>query len=146
MNNINNKKGYILPVSIFMIFLLLSVGVSAAGLLVTANNIKSDFLRGTKVFYLSEAGIETAKSRIASSEGWATDEPHAENDKKWLLASSKGEISLFGEGGFKIVKEKNKNVIYSVGFIGSDILKSRYYSFQRLDYELPFKQKHWEEL
>ena len=99
----------------------------------------------TKVFYLSEAGIETAKARLSCDEAWSTDSLHSAYDKQWLICSAKGETSLFGDGGFKIVKEKNKLVAYSVGFIGPDIMKSRYYSFQKIEYELPLKQTKWEE-
>lgn len=129
-----------------IIFLILFIGISMVKVLISAQNAGKDLLNGYKAFYLAEAGIEAAKSQIVSNEAWVTDEPHAENDKKWLLCSAKGETSLFGEGGFKIVKERMKNLVYSVGYIGPDILKSRYYSFQKMEFELPFKQKKWEEL
>ncbi|MEK7377047.1 MAG: hypothetical protein AABZ57_07820, partial [Candidatus Margulisiibacteriota bacterium] len=75
---------------------------------------------------------------------WFTDIPHAEFDKKWLIMDSAGQIYHFGKGGFKIIKEQGKNRVYSVGFIGTSIDKSKYYCFLRMDYSVPFKKSRWE--
>jgi len=141
-----DNKGFVLLAAILLIFVILLIGSTSAKLLISVIYITNGSLYEAKTFYLSEAGIETAKSRLAFDEAWSTDSAHSADDKKWLISAAKGEVYLFGDGGFKVVKEKNKPIVYSVGFAGPDIMKSRYYSFQKMEYELPFKQKKWEEL
>lgn len=140
-----DNKGYILLAAILLISVILLIGASSAKLLISVIYIDKDSLYRAKVFCLSEAGIETAASRIASDETWSTDSAHSADDKQWLICAAKGVIFLFGDGGFKVVKENNKFIVYSVGFIGPDIMKSTYYSFQKMEYELPFKPTKWEE-
>jgi len=98
-----------------------------------------------RMFYLAESGLEHGKMLAAGDNAWHTDTSPATDNKSRLLTSSLGETYLFGHGGYKIIREKNKNRIYSVGFIGNDILKSPGYSFQRIDIEFPIKTIKWEE-
>ena len=98
-----------------------------------------------KTFYLSQSGLEHGKSLVANDSSWFTEATSVTDNKNRLLASSSGEIYLFGQGGYKIIREKGKNCLYSIGFIGTDILKSSAFSFQRIDFELPFKTIKWEE-
>mgnify|MGYP000898290811 CR=1 FL=1 len=99
----------------------------------------------TKVFYLSESGLEHGKVLIAKDNSWFTEENTVTDDKSRLLTVSSGAIYLFGEGGYKIIRQRSQNRLYSVGFIGSDILKSAAFSFQRIDFEMPLRTKKWEE-
>lgn len=138
------RNGFSLIAVILCISFILTIAVSISRLIILSSVSAKERLDQSKVFYLSEAGIETAKSLIAGTPTWETDMSHTDNDKQWLLALSSGKIYLFGEGGFKIVKEHNKMCVYSIGFLGSDILKSKSYSFQKISYVIPFAQKSWE--
>jgi hypothetical protein len=99
----------------------------------------------TRVFYLSESGLEHGKSHVAGDNLWFTETAPVTDNKNRLLTVSAGAIYLFGHGGYKVIREKNKNRIYSIGFIGNDILKSRGHSFQRIDIEFPLKTTKWAE-
>ncbi|MFA5105048.1 MAG: hypothetical protein WC527_07740 [Candidatus Margulisiibacteriota bacterium] len=98
-----------------------------------------------KTFYLAESGLEHGKNLIVSNNSWFTENAPVTDSKNRLLTASSGEIYLFGQGGYKIIREKGKNCLYSIGFIGTDIIKSPAFSFQRIDFELPFKTVKWEE-
>ena len=97
-----------------------------------------------KAFYLAEAGIEHGKSLVANDSSWFTELTPVTDDKNRLLTSSSGDIYLFGNGGYKIIRENGKNRLYSIGFIGTDILRSHAFSFQRIEFEMPFKTTKWE--
>jgi hypothetical protein len=139
-----NNLGSTLLTVVFSISILMLVVLSMTKLYLCLSNVYREKLNQVKIFYLSEAGLEAAKSTIATDPLWYTDYPHGENDKRWLIYTAAGKIFYFGEGGFKIIREQGKNIIYSVGFLGKDILKSSCYSIQKISYELPMKQKSWE--
>ena len=103
-------------------------------------------LEQIQAFYLSESGVEHGKSKIASSSDWFTDENPVSLNKAYLLFACTGERYVFGSGGYKIIRPKNKNELYSIGFLGDDITKSRAFSFQRIEFELPYRQNKWQEL
>lgn len=105
------------------------------------SRIKTD---QAKVFYLSESGIEHGKSKLAADPCWFTDDMAVGKDKTLLLSVCAGNKYVLGDGGYKIVRAKNKNELYSVGFLGTDISKSRAFAFQKIEFELPVKQKRWE--
>jgi Tfp pilus assembly protein PilX len=90
-------------------------------------------------FYLAEAGIEEAKSILASNPYWFTDAPHTPaNDANWLMNSAAGSTKQMNGGTYKIVKESGKNTIYSVGATryGKCILNIKYGTGPFTAYEL----------
>lgn len=140
-----NRPAYGLISALMAVSLALLCGLAISR--EAAQNIIQSRLRnqGTKVFYLAESGLEHSKSIINSDNSWFTETDAVNDSKNRLLASSAGEIHLFGHGGYKIIRENGKNRIYSIGFVGTDLLKSPAFSFQRMDFELPYKTTKWEE-
>ena len=139
-----NTKGSIMLLCLFVISICMACLAAGARLRLLQIQMNNERLNGTRCFYLSESGIEIAKGKLSHDSAWFTDIPHSEYDKKWLLIDSTGQIYHFGKGGFKIIKEQGKTRVYSVGFIGSTIDKSKYYCFLRMDYKVPFKKTGWE--
>jgi len=93
-------------------------------------------------FYLAEAGLEYAKTRLAKEPAWYTDLSHLPlNDKNWLKNTAWGASPLIG---CKVVKEKNKNRIYAIG-ISSKSPKACVIFYAEYSFP-PFKVKPWEEL
>jgi len=137
-------RGDILIILLISISIILVIEVSLTTLYLRAVNSCNIKKEGLKVFYLAEAGIEKAKCNINNGVSWNTDPPHSENDKRWLISGSIGQTVYCGSGGFKIIKENGKTYLYSVGFIGNDILKSRSYCFQKIAFEIPYKLVKWE--
>ena len=128
--------------AIMSVLLIMILSVSKAALSdARLSRIKLD---QAKVFYLSESGIEHGKSKIAADPGWFTDDMSVGKDKTLLLSVCAGNKYILGDGGYKIVRAKGKNELYSIGFLGTDITKSRAFAFQRIEFELPIRQKRWE--
>ncbi len=144
LNTENN--GFALLAVLLSVSVLLLIATFAARICIINICLARDELSRVRTFYLAESGIEQAKSLIAADASWSTDPSHSSADKNWLLCGATGKIYFFGAGGFKIVKESGKQTFYGIGFIGTDILRSRAYSFQEVDYEMPFRQKTWKEL
>jgi len=142
--NESQQNGFSLIAVILCISILMIIASSIAKICILSTISARERLNRDKVFYLSESGIETAKTLINQNPSWVTDIPHTDYDKQWLLSYATGQIYYFGDGGFKIIKEQNKQSVYSIGFLGSDISKSRSYSFQRISYTVPFVQTKWE--
>ncbi len=138
-----NKGSVLLSSLIFGAILMLLAGTIADIALnaIAANNDKKKLI---KVFYLSEAGINHAKSIVALNPIWYTDAPGIENNKNWLLSIANGQIYYYGNGGYKIIKESGINRIYSIGFIGSNISSSNVKCYQKIKYNVPFRQSSWE--
>lgn len=139
-----NKKGMLSIITLLSVSVLLSVGVFIASVCRNGMSYNNSKRVQLAVFYLAEGGLESAKSKLNDDPLWSTDAPHADYDKRWLLASAKGEVVLYGGGGYKMVKENGKPAVYSIGFLGPEILKSPAFSFQRIDIEFPIRQVKWE--
>lgn len=139
-----DQKGSVLLVSVIAISLFLLSAVFITKLIIANINGCKENINMARVFYLSEGGIETAKSKIAANPSWFTDNPFTGDDKRWLVYFASGETYALGSGGFKIVKENGKQIVYSVGYVGNDAKRSNYFSFKKMTYSLPFKQLRWE--
>lgn len=139
-------KGGILIFALFISSVLLFIGSSLVGACFICSKINTEKLIGARVFYFAEAGIEAAKYRIIKDSGYFTELSQGPVSKKFLINDAKGEIYIFGEGGFKFVILKSKKIIYSIGFLGSDVRSGCRYSFLRINYEIPLKLTNWERL
>lgn len=99
-------------------------------------------LRREQAFWLAEAGLEAGKVNLNHNPGWYTDLPHyPENDNRWLREGAVGERQSLGGGWFKVVREKDKNLLYAVGGRGraAVVLKIEFAA-------PPFKTLNWQEL
>lgn len=95
---------------------------SLAKMAITNRNIFYAKLNTAQTFYIAEAGTQWAKWKLSKDPAWATDSPHSPSDDiKWLLNSANGYTSNLGDGCYKIIKEVNRNIIYSIGYVGNEI-------------------------
>lgn len=140
-----NKRAYCLMSVLMAVSFALLCGLAISG--EALRNVLILRLKALEVraFYLSQSGLEHGKTIAAKDNSWFTDSAPVDENKNRLLTVSCGNIYTFGHGGYKIIRENGKKRMYSVGFIGTDILKSPSYSFQKIDFELPFKTLKWEE-
>ncbi len=137
------RSGFVLASSLFILFVLLSGIVIMSVLSVARLKQSRDAYLGECVFYLSESGIETAKSALVKDPSFVTDPPVAANDKKQLLYSCKGKIYLMGQGGFKLIKPAGIDRVYSIGFLGKDPASSSHLCYQSLEHTLPYSKISW---
>lgn len=136
------KKGS----SLLIIIIIISTFLVLAALLtkIVYNNYSAvgAAVTRTQAFYLAEAGIEKGKVEIAHNSNWYTDLPYylVDNDQ-WLIRYAVGQQDNLGDGSYKIVREKGKNRLYSVGYKGKGIVVLKI-SFSTA----PFKVIEWSEL
>lgn len=110
------SKGQALVVVLILISALILAGTIFINIIFSERSMANLYIQKEKAFYLAEAGLEDGKSTIATNPNWFTDNPHTPaDDADWLIDGAKGAVSQFGGGGYKIVKESGKNIIYSVG-------------------------------
>lgn len=133
---------YLIPLICIIILLAFKIFTQTLNVI----NITQSKLKETKSFYFAESGIELAKSKIFLDNNWYTEDKAVLENKTYLILSTTGQIIMFESGGCKIIREKNKNVLYSIGFLGNDITKSKAYSFQKITFAIPIKTLKWEEL
>ena len=133
---LKNNNGNILIFALLASSVLILIGSSLARLCFINAKITEERFNEGRVFYFAEAGLEMAKSKINKNNEYFTDNFVSLIDKKYLLFGAKGEIFLFEDGGFKIVIQKGKNIIYSVGFLGEAILSGPAYAFLKKNINL----------
>jgi len=136
------KRGAALLISIFILASFLTL----AGLLVKIvhNSYASTSATFTReqAFYLAEAGLAKGKVELTHNPNWYTDLPYYLADNpQWLIRYAVGEQTNFGEGAYKIVREKGKNRLYSVGQKGEGVVVLKF-EFSNP----PFKGGTWSEL
>jgi Tfp pilus assembly protein PilX len=125
-----NSSGAVLLSVLIIASIFLFVGMVFCGYIINERRMVNLFIEKEKAFYLAEAGIEDAKSILVQSPNWFTDAPHlVADDAKWLMDKATGEIRLINGGSYKMVRESNKNIIYSVGTFkhGKSVLRVKYY-------------------
>ncbi len=141
-----NKKAFSTYYTMIFFMLFMMICFAFAKNVINSARIATLTLQSAKVFYLAESGIEYAKSKIVSDNNWHTDNTTIIEDKSYLLLNANGQIITIKNGGFKIIRAKDKNIIYSIGFLGNEMLLSPSYSFQKCVFSLPMKSVKWEEL
>ena len=115
-----NSKGQALVIVLLMISALMVTGAIFVRIVFSERSMVNLYVQKEKAFYLAEAGLEDGKATVAANPYWFTDNPHSPaDDSGWLMDSSKGAVSQFGGGSYKVVRESGKNVIYSVGYSGN---------------------------
>lgn len=136
------KRGAALLISVFII----SAFLTLAGLFVKIvhNSYASTMAAFAReqAFYLAEAGIEKAKVELTHNPSWYTDMPYYLSDNPhWLIRYAIGEETNFGEGAYKIVREKGKHRLYSIGQKGQGVV------ILKLEFSgPPFTAGAWSEL
>ena len=137
-----NKQGSALLLVIFILATFMVLGVLAAKIVYNYYASANAILQREQAFQLAEAGLEKGKVELVHNPNWFTDLPYYLQDNvSWLVGYAVGQETQFGQGSFKIVREKNKNRLYSIGFKGKGmvILKLKFSNF-------PFQNLEWKEL
>jgi len=76
-----------------------------------------------EAFWLAEAGVAAAKARLHENPNWYTDLPHSPpDDSDWAKAAAAGYTAALGDGYYKIIREKDRDLIYTVGFAGQAVV------------------------
>lgn len=95
-----------------------------------------------QAFYLAEAGLEKGKVELIHNPNWYTDLPYYLDDNaSWLTKFAQGLEMSLGDGSFKIVREKGKHILYSIGVKGKGLVILKIY-FE----PYPYKTLAWREL
>lgn len=138
----HDRNGSALLLVIFIISIFLLIAAFCAKLVYNGYASAAAVLLREQAFCLAEAGMEKAKVTLTDNPGWYTDLPYyLEDNAEWLTKDAAGEKIFLAEGYFKIVRERDKNRIYSVGCRGKAvvILKLAFTN-------PPFVSQGWKEL
>lgn len=133
---LRSEKGNLLILVSLSASIFLFIGISLLQICINASNANRDEIKGIKTFYLAEAGIEMAESKIIKNNEYFTDDFINATNIRRLLFIAKGDIYLLGDGGFKIIILRNKKTIYSIGFLGRAVLSSPAYAFLKKNINL----------
>jgi hypothetical protein len=136
------KKGFSMLLLIFMVALFMIItSLFVKVVYNTYSSIKAAETRET-AFWLAEAGLEKGKAALAGNINWYTDLPHTPEDNAgWLLNNAVGETGPLGRGTYKVVREENRNRLYSIGRKGKGAV------ILKLSFSAPpLKFTTWEEL
>jgi len=136
------RKGSALLLVIFMISAFVFLGAINARIVYNYYASANAALRREQAFHLAEAGLEKGKVELVHNPNWYTDLPHhPKDDAEWLAAKAVGQETPLGEGFFKIVREKGRQRLYSVGVRGRGTV------ILKLDFSTPpFKTLAWKEI
>ena len=110
------KKGsaLIFVIIVFGFFFFSAVFISK--IVYNSCSAANALLEREQAFSLAEAGIEKGKTKLAQNPNWYTDLPYYQEDNPdWIMEQAAGEQFSLGEGSFKLVREKDKNRLYSFG-------------------------------
>lgn len=135
-------KGFALIAVIFLMAALLTLGAILVKMVYNAGRGVHFRLQHEQAFYLAEAGLEKGKANLADNPNWYTDLPHLPVDQSdWLIYYAVGENINLGDGSFKVIRERDKNRLYAVGYKGKGVV------VLKLEFtNPPFKALKWEEL
>ena len=114
-----SPKGISLVAVIFLAALFVLLGALLVKMAYNYQSSARNYYLAERAFYLAEAGLEDGKVRLARNSAWFTDLPHyPDDDASWLIDKAVGATGKLGGGQFKIVREKGRSNLYSVGQIG----------------------------
>lgn len=134
-----------LLVVMLWIFLLMSFLAGAGQVYIMARQASKNRHLAWQSFYLAEAGLAKAKWLLINDPAFShTDLPYsgpAAGRKVWLCLGPEaggpvGLVFVLADGGYKVIKERNINMIYSVGFVGSSPVNNSSLCLLKLNYQL----------
>jgi Tfp pilus assembly protein PilX len=137
-----SRHGSALLLVIFILATFLFLGAINAKIVYNYYASANAVLQREQAFHLAEAGLEKGKVELVHNPNWFTDLPYYLQDNvAWLTAYAVGQEADLGEGSFKVVREKGKNRLYSIGSKGKGlvILKLKFSN-------PPFTRLEWKEL
>lgn len=138
----HNRGGSALLLVIFVLSAFSVLGAICTKIVYNYYASANAVLVREQAFCLAEAGLEKGKVELAHNPAWYTDLPSYRNDDAaWLLNHALGQETQFGEGSIKVIREKGRNYLYSIGSKGSGLV------ILKCGFSLsPFKSGEWEEL
>ena len=135
------RKGSALLLAILIIAVFLMLTALFVKILHNSHAIANSALVREQAFCLAEAGIEMWKVELSRNPNWYTDMPYyVVENVDWLMNHAVGSQTTLEDGLFKIVREKGKNTLYSIGNKGKGtvVLKLTFSN-------PPFKGLEWKE-
>ena len=136
------RKGAALLLVVFMFAVFMILAALFAKIVYNNFASANATLFREQSFYLAEAGLEKGKVELVHNPNWYTDLPYyLEDNLAWLVNYAVGQETQLGQETFKIVREKGKDRLYSIGFKGKGVvvLKLKFSN-------PPFKSLEWKEL
>jgi hypothetical protein len=121
-------RGFFLIIALFYLQIIISFLIFSGRLLISDLRQGRSFSRRQVAFYAAEAGAARAEFLFKHDPTWQpTDPPYSGSAGgliSWLVKNSGqgGSLGLtepFGPGGYKIVREQDKDHFYALGFHGS---------------------------
>lgn len=138
----SGKRGAALLLVIFVFAIFSILAVFSVKIVYNCSAGINAALAREQAFYLAEAGLEKGKVELTHNPNWYTDLPYYLKDNiAWLTGYAVGQKVAFGEGSFKLIREKGKDRLYSIGQKGKGlvILKLKFST-------PPFKSLEWVKL
>ena len=112
-----SRAGCALLLTVFLTSLFLVLAVFLFKIIYNTSVAGNALFFREKALWLAEAGLEKGKVEMVNAPAWYTDLPHyPEEDFNWLKLTALGKNEVLGDGNYKVVREKGKNVLYSIGF------------------------------
>lgn len=135
------RKGSALLLAVIVMASLLALGAILLKIVYNGHATVGALIEREQAFWLAEAGLEMGKVELKHNPAWYTDLSHGPTDDlKWLKNSAVGKKQALGRGWYKMVRERDKQSIYSVGGQG----KARV--ILKMGFSAPLKFLSWEEI
>ena len=113
------RDGSALLLVIVVLTVFMVLAVILAKIVYNGYASTSFLVQREQAFWLAEAGLEAGKVELSHNLSWYTDRPHyPEDDLSWLKSEAVGERGGLGGGFYKVVRERDKDRFYAIGFKG----------------------------
>lgn len=123
-----NRRGFVLILLIFLIIILSLVAASISMILFNVYRQAEGEGAYLSAMYLAEGAIAFGRYKLAENQNFYTDLEHKkQDDKDWLINKAVGLIIYLGDGYFKVVREKDKDTIYGIGYLKKSRSVIKYY-------------------
>ena len=137
-----NRRGSALLLVVVLSAVLMVLGVILCKMIYNNHATVSSLVAREQAFWLAEAGLAAGKVELVRNAGWYTDLSHfPEDDVSWLREAAVGRREMLGEGSYKVVREKDKDRLYSLGFKGKAVV-----ILKREFTTSPFRSLLWKEI
>ena len=152
MSNRESSKGFVLIiVTVLALFLFLILSATFYFSIQQLKIAKSELLR-VQTHVLAESGLAKGIWLVNNSKDFYTDDAYSGPKaglKSWVVLTADGVAEAFNDGYFKIVKEKEQNRLFSIGYLGESIGNATARKVIQLDYDFvgeKFVRSKWKEL
>ena len=117
------RKGSALILTVLIIGVFLTLTALFVKIVYNCYDSSHAYWAREQAFAFAEAGLEQGKVELVHNPAWHTDPPYYLKDNtQWLIKYAVGQHSNLGDGSFKVVREKDKNYLYSVGYKSNGVV------------------------